>query len=495
MKRILSVLLLAIVSPVVFSQNFEDDSFADMKREFEQFKKSSINEFNEFRAQMMAEYLDFVRESWKEMRNEKPVPAPKIKPVPPVVKPKEEEKKEVKPQPKPVKIEKVLPTPVVKPQPKPVEPIKVKKEGGYEKSHNFAFFGTAVSVRFNPAARVNVTALNENAIADAMAKMSNATHDKLIVDCLALREKMGLSDWAYMQLLKSLATSVYGGYSNSAVLFMSYIYMQSGYKMRLATDNKRLYMLYATEHVVFNRPSFTLDNSNFYCIDDMPSRLYVCKASFRGETPLSLMVTKPQSFARKAAKTKTITSKKYKDMNATVSVNSNLLDFYSSYPKSMLGDNMLTCWAIYANTPMDKAVRDQLYPQLKKSIAGLSPLEATNKLLNFVQTGLVYEYDDKVWGGDRPFFAEESLYYDYADCEDRSILFTKLVRDLVGLDAALLYIPGHLLAAVRFNEPVNGKYITIGGEKFIICEPTCLNGASVGWTNVTDAQSISAIKL
>jgi hypothetical protein len=112
-----------------------------------------------------------------------------------------------------------------------------------------------------------------------------------------------------------------------------------------------------------------------------------------------------------------------------------------------------------------------------------------------VQTGLVYEYDDKVWGGDRPFFAEESLYYDYADCEDRSILFTKLVRDLVGLDAALLYIPGHLLAAVRFNEPVNGKYITIGGEKFIICEPTCLNGASVGWTNVTDAQSISAIKL
>ena len=494
MKRILTVLLLALVSPVVFSQNFEDDAFAEMKREFEAFRKSSEKEFNDFRAQMMAEYLDFVRESWEEMNNVKPVPAPKIKPVPPVVKPKEEEKKEVKPKAEPVKIDKVLPTPVVKPQPKPVEPIKVKPEGG-DKTHKFTFFGTAVSVRFNTAAKVTVTALNENAIADAMAKMSNTTHDKLIVDCLALRENMGLSDWAYIHLLKSLATSVYGSYSNSAVLLMSYVYMQSGYKMRLATDNKRLYMLYATEHVVFNRPSYTLDNSSFYCIDEMPSRLYICKASFRGETPLSLMLTKAQSFTRKAARPRTISSKKFKDMSVTVSVNSNLLDFYSSYPKSQLGENMLTCWAMYANTPMDKAVRDQIYPQLKKSIAGLSPLEATNKLLNFVQTGLVYEYDDKVWGGDRPFFAEESLHYDYADCEDRSILFTKLVRDLVGLDAALLYIPGHLLAAVRFNEPVNGKYITIGGEKFIICEPTCLNGASVGWTNITDAQSISAIKL
>lgn len=55
-------------------------------------------------------------------------------------------------------------------------------------------------------------------------------------------------------------------------------------------------------------------------------------------------------------------------------------------------------------------------------------------ILNWVQTGSEYEYDDKVWRHDRAFFAEETLYYPYCDCEDRSILFSRFVRDLLGLD-------------------------------------------------------------
>lgn len=43
--------------------------------------------------------------------------------------------------------------------------------------------------------------------------------------------------------------------------------------------------------------------------------------------------------------------------------------------------------------------------------------------VEFCTNGFVYEYDDKVWGGDSAFFAEESLYYPYYDCEGRFILF------------------------------------------------------------------------
>lgn len=77
---------------------------------------------------------------------------------------------------------------------------------------------------------------------------------------------------------------------------------------------------------------------------------------------------------------------------------------------------------MYANTPMSEDVKRQIYPDLKAAINGCDQLTAVNKLLNFVQTGFEYEYDDKVWGDDRAFFAEESLYYPYCDCEDRSIL-------------------------------------------------------------------------
>ena len=109
-------------------------------------------------------------------------------------------------------------------------------------------------------------------------------------------------------------------------------------------------------------------------------------------------------------------------------------------------------------------------------------MTAVNKILNYVQTGFTYEYDDKVWGHDRAFFAEESLYYPYCDCEDRSILFTRLVRDLLGLKCILIYYPGHLASAVEFTKDnVVGDYISLNNRKFIIADPTYI-GAPVGET-------------
>lgn len=137
----------------------------------------------------------------------------------------------------------------------------------------------------------------------------------------------------------------------------------------------------------------------------------------------------------------------------------------------------MTRWAIYANTPMDNVAQDEL----KEKISGMDKKEAAERLLNFVQTAFVYEYDDKVWGCDRAFFAEETLYYPYCDCEDRSILFSRLVRDLLGLDVILVYYPGHLATAVCFDGDVNGDYIMLNDKRFIVCDPTYI-GAPVGRT-------------
>jgi hypothetical protein len=54
------------------------------------------------------------------------------------------------------------------------------------------------------------------------------------------------------------------------------------------------------------------------------------------------------------------------------------------------------------------------------------------------------------------------------------------VRDLLGLDVALVDYPNHIAAAVCFNG-VYGDYFTINGKKYTICDPTYI-GASVGLT-------------
>jgi hypothetical protein len=44
-----------------------------------------------------------------------------------------------------------------------------------------------------------------------------------------------------------------------------------------------------------------------------------------------------------------------------------------------------------------------------------------------------------------------------------------------------VYYPGHLATAVRFHDAVTGDYVLVGGEKYIVCDPTFIN-APVGMT-------------
>ena len=196
---------------------------------------------------------------------------------------------------------------------------------------------------------------------------------------------------------------------------------------------------------------------------------------------MSLVIPASQKFDLDQSEARTIKSRDYPDFQVTIHTNKNLLRFYDTYLSSCVNDELMTRWAMYANTPLAEDVQKELYPQLRSKLQGLSQLESVTRLLNLIQTGLVYEYDEKVWGRDRAFFAEETLYYPYCDCEDRSILLSRLVRDLVGLKAILVYYPGHLAMAVHFTENVTGDYIMLNGEKYHVCDPTYI-AAAVGRT-------------
>ncbi len=153
----------------------------------------------------------------------------------------------------------------------------------------------------------------------------------------------------------------------------------------------------------------------------------------------------------------------------------------------------MTRWANYANTPLEKGITSQLYPAMREKLEGRSKLDAVQQLLWWVQGTLdikrenpnqncfLYAYDEDVWGADRALFGEECLFYPYCDCEDRAILLSHLVRDLVGLDVVLVYYPGHLAMAVHFPEDVPGDYINVNGRKFVVCDPTYI-GSDVGET-------------
>lgn len=442
----------------------------------DEFRKSAHKDFEEFRKQCMEEYIEFVRNSWKEFVETKPIPQPKEDPVPPIVMPKEDKEKPI--EDKPVVIDEVIEPVPVEPQPTPVAPIEevpVVKD----KTVSFTFFGTLGKVRFDTDKRISMKSCDAEDITNALISINTTDYDNMLLDCLSLRKNLKLGDWAYLQMLKALTDQICGKRTNESALMLAYLYMQSGYKMRLATADGKLYVLYASKHQIYNQVSYGIDGDVFYGIEELPSRLSICLAEFPKEKSLSLLINENPQFTQKDSKTRTIVSERYNDVKIEVSVNENLIDFYNTYPSSMIDDNFMTRWGMYANTPLNETIKGQIYPSLRSYINGLSQLDAANKLLNLIQTGLVYEYDSKVWGRDRAFFAEESLYYPYCDCEDRSILFSRLVRDLLGLDCVLVFYPGHLASAVAFTEDVKGDHIPLNGRKFVVSDPTYI-GAPIG---------------
>lgn len=478
MKRTL-VLLGMVMLP--FCQMGAQDSFDEyrsrMNRDFESFKSRRNKEYEEFRKQINDEYAQFVRKVWREYNAFKGIPAPiEDNPVPPIF--FLEEDKAIEDKIKPIDI--VIPVVKPKPQPKPIVPIEGTPQP-VEQYFSFSFHETLMKVRLSDKLKFTLKGCSEKVIAQAWLSLTGSEYDNVINDCLNIRSEKQLCDWAYLMMLNDLSASFYGKDSNEATLFTAFLYCQSGYKMRLASADNKLYMLYASDYVIYDKNYWDIDGEKYYPLNGDVNQLYICEASFPKEQPLSLWIAQETKLADRPSDIRTLKSERYPQVMATIRGNRNLIDFYNSYPTSQVGENFMTRWAMYANTPLAQGVKESLYPSLRGAIQGKSPHEAANMLLNFVQTAFVYEYDDKVWGDDRAFFAEETLYYPYADCEDRSILFSRLVRDLLGLKVVLVYYPGHLATAVHFTDPVTGDHILLNGQRFTVCDPTYI-GAPVGAT-------------
>lgn len=462
------IALSLLISPGIAAQT--PDNFESKYREF---KHKSESNYNSFRDECNQKYIRFLKSAWDWYEGKAPIPLPKDdKPVPP--RPYERGKDSA-----PIETEPVIVQPIEEiPQPKPVEPIREIPVVDDNKYFSFEFYGIPCKVRLPESAHLILKNCSANSIADCWERLSGNTMNNAIRDCLETRIRYNLCDWAYLEFLDELGRK-YCTDKNGATLLTAFLYCQSGYQMRLAVDAGNLAMLFGSRHQIFDTGYFVIDGLTFYPFRNQSESISICKASFDGETPMSLIIENEQKFGGLMSERRTIQSKRYPAISVSTQVPQNLIEFFNRYPSSALDGNPMTRWAMYANTPLSQKAKDQLYPELKEFIKD-NPMEtAANKLLNWVQTGFVYEYDDKVWGHDRAFFAEESLYYPYCDCEDRSILFSRLVRDLLGLDVALIYYPGHLATAVCFPDDVTGDAMMIRGRKFTVCDPTYI-GAPVG---------------
>ncbi len=484
MKRLFLVWMAFVCVDIVCAQNINmgkdyfDSFLQNAQAEYNAFVQQTQKEYDDYVAKANKEYADFMRQAWESYNAMLAIPILEEKQVPPVV--IKDEEKEQPVEDKPIVIEEIIDIPAPAPQPEPIAPIK-EQPTILEEKCKFVLYGTELQVSLGDAQRFKITKLDEEHIAQTWEQLATPQYNNVILECLAIREAKQLCDWSYLRMLDALANTFLGKETNEAELLKAYIYCQSGYQMRLALLDRHLVMLYGSEHVIYGKQYWTIDGQRFYTDRIGADHAYICNIQFPKEKALSLYVNKEQDFKNQPTEPRVLQSSTADGVKVTVSSDKNLLAFCANYPSSYVNNNTLTRWAMYANMPLNPAVKDMLYPTLLQYIANHTPAEAVDILCRWVQTAFEYEYDDKVWGGDRAFFAEETLYYPYADCEDRSILLTRLVRDLLGLECALVYYPGHLATAVALGNEVKGDYLVIANKRFLVCDPTYI-GAPIGMT-------------
>ena len=353
----------------------------------------------------------------------------------------------------------------------PTSPL-YRGESGRSK---IAYGGLAFYLNNSLNRKCSLNGLNENAIADAYEALCNSDYKPLLADCAQIRKDLRLNDWGVFTLVRQVADT-YCGTANESIVMQQFLLNEMGYKARMArkaTEDKMM-LFVATDCSIYAHPYITLNGQNYYNLsgNNEQCQFYMCqKDSPKAKNSVGMQLKEAPLFPG------TVVSSTHQAMGSaarvTVDVPKALMDFYKDYPQCD--------YSVYFNAPVNAAMENRILSSLAPLVQGRNEADAANILINFVQTAFQYQTDGQQFGYEKPFFVEELFYYPYSDCEDRAMLFSYLVRKLLGLDVVLLDYPEHIATAVRFNGNVSGDYLMVNGRKYTVCDPTYI-GASIGMT-------------
>ena len=92
----------------------------------------------------------------------------------------------------------------------------------------FTFYGTGCSVSLAAKHRFNLASVQENSVANAWEGVSGGAYDAVAAECVALKKALGLNDWGYYDLVRTLADGFCGPKTNESVVLQSFLMAEAG---------------------------------------------------------------------------------------------------------------------------------------------------------------------------------------------------------------------------------------------------------------------------
>ncbi|HKJ88156.1 MAG TPA: hypothetical protein VKA48_06580 [Gammaproteobacteria bacterium] len=458
--------------------------FAQSEDAFQKFLKQRRSEYQQFRSERDQQFHSFLKRQWKAFKSyagEVEDPAPKPSAIP------RAEEPEPRKAPEPVAVEPKAPPAREKPEPEPVrkapprpapeeepEPEALQPEA---RQVSVRVFGRKLTAPVPDAwSELHLGQVSSRGVATFWKDFAQGPSAGPTVKALGkASDRWNLGDWGYVRLVYALADEAADGSAEARLLTWALL-LKSGYAVRTGIAHGEVVLLFRSRDHLFEVPYFRIDGHRYYVFDPdgdpASSGLRSYDGEFPGKVrPVAVAAQEPPSVGP-GREGRDLKFKFHgKAYEVRVSVNPNLLAFQGSLPQLALKD--------YFEMRPPKGFSEDLHRQLQKEMAGMPPREAVDFLLAFVQKAFAYKRDQDQFGGENYLFPTETVHYPYSDCEDRAVLFSWLVHDLLGYPVVGLDYPGHVATAVALPKGGRGQYVKRDGHRYFVADPTYVN-AGVG---------------
>lgn len=335
---------------------------------------------------------------------------------------------------------------------------------------DFKLFGEHISLATRPFPE-KLNGISAKDVADFWIRLSESDYEGMLQKCQTMRKDFAYNDWAIYQFVTEMAQQTYPRQYDEQVVMTIFLLNQLGTEAKVGFGNSHLFCLLAVEQQLYGISFCDIAKHRYYLFELNPRYINAQNAfSFQTyDTPFPAKTNSIDMSLRQALKSRESFEAPAND--SIIHINQNMIELFKTYPQVDM--------SVYANASPSKEFLQSLDRLVRPYLRELSQLEAVGLLLLYVQYGFDYATDDEQFGYEKPFFCEENYYYPQNDCEDRSVLFSFLVRHLLHMDVVLIDYPGHMATAVHFPTAVEGESVQYKGKKYIICDPTYI-GATIG---------------
>lgn len=352
---------------------------------------------------------------------------------------------------------------------------------------NINFYGRKLNFSVDEKLRVRNKGIKEADVADYFKEIAKLTDEtsSLWNQIDNYVKEMGLNDWGYFCILRSLSESLFSDIDNR-VLFTFYMLRNEGsFKVKTARgkDSNKLTLLIAIDN---NKEVYSYSFFRFKETDGTTLKYY---SVYGGGNPKESIYTYDHSKQDDELKQLGLDFNDVLNMGPCdvrreltfEKVNKTIELPYNSAHIAYLNDVPMTIFPIYFASPISIEAQQIFNTQLNELKQKYSPVQFIDILLNFVQTAFNYKTDEQQFGYEKYFYPEEVIAYPYSDCEDRSALFAWLVSTYTDAKVLGLQYDGHIATAVCFGENVDidGDSFPYAGKRYYVCDPTYIN-ASIG---------------